>query len=128
MYRLVRSVLPFCLVAVGCTVDDDTANVKKTVTDYMAALKAGDDEKVAELLTESMAREYREQKKLLDLAGKLTNQPRDPASLELTSVSVDRIEGDTAYVNTEVKHGETTRFERLVLKRSGSGWKIAGKQ
>ena len=48
--------------------------------------------------------------------------------MELASVRADEVRGDTAYVDAEMRAGGKTTFERLVLKRDGSTWRIAGKQ
>ena len=48
--------------------------------------------------------------------------------LELLSVHVDKVDGDTAFVDTEICHGETVRFERVLLKRREGAWKVSGKQ
>jgi hypothetical protein len=42
--------------------------------------------------------------------------------------SVDKIDGNTAYMNTESKFQGVTRHERVVLKKSGDTWLVADKQ
>lgn len=118
--------LALVLSAVGCS--GDTAEVEQIVRDYAAAVKKDDRAALKALLTPEMYESYENAVELRRLSGRLAGATPSPEKLQIVSLSVDRIEADTAYVSTEIRYGGQSRFERVVLKRLEARWRIAGKQ
>jgi hypothetical protein len=75
-----------------------------------------------------MYESYEKAAELRGLSSRLSGAIPSPEKLQIVSLSVDRIEGDTAYVNTEIRYGDQNRFERVVLKKLEARWRVAGKQ
>ncbi len=109
-----------CLLT-GCGRSREEAKVQAAYALYIQAFESGDPEALKKSTTEEMYP--------IAMVG-LNAAKAFGVNLAAMHVahSVDKIEGDVAYVNTESKFQGVTRHERVVLKRINGEWLVAGKQ
>jgi len=108
-------------IATGCGRSGEKTKVEAAYTRYIQAFQSADSDGLKLSTTDEMCP--------LTLVG--LNAAKafgiDLAGMHV-SHSVDKIEGDTAYVNTESIFKGQTLHERVVLKRRSGKWLVAGKQ
>jgi len=109
-----------CVLA-GCGRSGEEARVEAAYARYSEAFRSGDPEALKLSTTEEMYPIALFGLKAAKAFGV------DLGGMEVEH-SIDKIEGNTAYVNTETKFQGVTRHERVVLKKSKNKWLVSGKQ
>ena len=114
-----------CLCA-GCGgASSDERAAESAVPEYCRAVAADDADALRRIMTPELFSQYERSAGALALGMRIAGGAK---GLELLSVDGEEVDGDTAFVDTEIRHGEVVRFERVVLKRGEGAWKVAGKQ
>ena len=122
MMKTLCAFLIFCLfVLTSCGRSGEETKVEAAFARYIQAFESGDPDTLRGSTTEEMYP--------IAMVG-LNAAKAFGINLSQMHVahSVDKIEGNTAYVNTESRFQGVTRHERVVLKRIRGKWLVAGKQ
>jgi hypothetical protein len=130
MHYVTCVTLGLCLVS--CSGGNERKRAATVAGDCVKAMAVDNRAALRNLMTEQMYTDYvsaRDQlQKTAALLATFGKKIPDLSKMELVSTSCERTEGDRAYVDVETRLGDKSQFEKMVMKKVGGNWKVAGKQ
>jgi hypothetical protein len=130
MHYVTCVALGLCMVS--CSGGNERKRAETVAGDCVNAMATDNREALRNLMTAQMYTDYvsaRDQlQKSAALLATFGQKIPDLSKIELMSTSCERTDGDRAYVDVETRIGEKSQFEKMVMKKVGGNWKVAGKQ